>query len=140
MPPASSFSSFLTLGSPGMEMWAPLPHTHLDLIRGWRPGPWQRSRRTVWAGFQGQRACFLVFLGVTMVYSQWRWSWGQAATSGAASGGEGEQALSEPQVHFVFVTNAWRRVDLNTSAGDGRPPRPLRYLALGELGAGFCWG
>lgn len=32
----------------------------------------------------------------------------------------------------VLVTNGWRRSDLNTSAGDSRPPRPLRYLALGE--------
>ena len=44
-------------------------------------------------------------------------------------------------MHFVLVTNGWRRLDLNTSAGDSCLPRPLRYLALGERGlvlAGGC--
>lgn len=43
-------------------------------------------------------------------------------------------------MHFVLVTNGWRRLDLNTSAGDGRPPQPLRYSALGEWGAGILLG
>lgn len=44
----------------------------------------------------------------------------------------GSRCWQEPQVHFVLVTNGWRRLDLNTSAGDRHPPQPLRYLALGE--------
>lgn len=43
-------------------------------------------------------------------------------------------------MHFVLVTNGWRRSDLNIYAGDSHPPQPLRYLALGEWGAGFLLG
>lgn len=50
------------------------------------------------------------------------------------------QVLAGAPGAFVFVTNGWRRLDLNTSAGEGRPPQPLRYLALGERGAGFLLG
>lgn len=66
----------------------------------------------------------------------------QKATAGAAWGGEGGTGTDGSPRHTfsVLVINGWRRLDLNTSAGDSRPPQPLRYLALGERGAGFCWG
>lgn len=55
--------------------------------------------------------------------------------------GVGADVSSSPKVRFVLVTNGWRKLDLNTSALEGgHTPQPLRYLALGEQGAGFCWG
>lgn len=59
---------------------------------------------------------------------------------GSLGQGRGYRCCQEPQVRFVLVTNGWRRLDLNIYAGDSRPPQPLRYLALGEWGAGFLLG
>lgn len=57
---------------------------------------------------------------------------GQAATTGAASGGERAAGTDRTPRHPVsaLVTNGWRRLDLSTSTEDSLP-QPLRYLALG---------
>lgn len=115
-------------------MWTP-PHSH-TWAHGSDPVSKSRWGSMGWAlGKEGFLSC-----AVTMVYSWWRW--GQAAPAGAASRGEGEVgADGNPRYTFsALVTNGWRRLDLNTSTGDSRPPRPLRYLALGEWGAVFCLG
>lgn len=88
------------------------------------------------AGFWDRRLSFCA-LGVTVVQSRWRWV--RQPLQGQPREGRGKQALTGAQVHFLRpVTNGWRRLHLSTSTGDSRLPQPLRYLALGVWGAGFC--
>lgn len=126
----------------GVWRWGLLStHTHLDLIteEAWAHGCDPVSKVKV--GWHGQSfgAGGLSFLCSGYHYGV---EVEQKATAGAAWGGEGGTGTDGSPRHTfsVLVINGWRRLDLNTSAGDSRPPQPLRYLALGERGAGFCWG
>lgn len=48
----------------------------------------------------------------------------------------------EPQVRFLCLCHRWLGEvgPQHLCWGDSCPPRPLRYLALGESGARLCWG
>lgn len=91
----------------------------------------QRPKRAAWQAF-GQGGCLSCVpgchCGVQLIGGRGR---ARQLLKGQPQEG-GSRCWQEPQVHFVLVTNGWRRLDLNTSAGDRHPPQPLRYLALEE--------
>lgn len=100
----------------------------------------QRSRRGGTGRALGQEGFLSCALGVTMVYSWWRWArqplqgqpdegrWGQALT-----GAPGTLSLSLSPM----AGGGWTITPL---LGDSCPPQPLRYLALGEWGLVFAGG